>query len=156
MRLVPGRRLAGPAEERDQVNRIRKAISSANRPTASTRAKPMMANGNTRCCTEGVRPTVAIRVAKMLPMPIPTPNSAITAKPAPIILAAARSIDTLPSRGAELRPVNYPATCPGAGEPTPSVHVDRVVEVEAGEDGEDVGLQEGDHELEAEQHHGDR
>src|SRR4051794_37983134 len=115
----------------------------------------MMANGNTRCCTDGLRPTVAIRVEKMLPMPMPTPNSAITARPAPIILAASSSMDALPRRGAELRRVDYPATRPGAGEPTPSVHVDRVVEVDAGQDGEDVRLKEGDRELEADQDHGD-
>src|SRR5690242_21760819 len=65
-------------------------------------------------------------------MPIPAPTSAIQAKPAPIIFAEARSI---------------------AISPEVSVKVDGVVEIETSENGENVGLQHRDQQLEEEDQH---
>src|SRR5271165_5975521 len=73
-----------------------KAITSAYSATASVRAKPRMARPNTLARAAGLRATLLTRAAKMLPMPTPTPASAITARPEPTILAEARSIADIP------------------------------------------------------------
>src|SRR6266481_1312145 len=72
----------------------------------------------------------------MVPTPTPAPPMPIHAMPAPIYLAAIGSILKLPCSS----PV---------GKTGPSVaRVKGIVEVDAGEDGEHVGLQEGDQQLE--------
>src|SRR5256885_2649850 len=73
----------------------------------------------------------------MLPMPTPTPASAMTARPAPSCLAEPRSIISVPF-------VGYPNGC--------LVEVDSVMQVDAGEHGEDVGLQRGHQQFEADEH----
>src|SRR6266568_5054083 len=77
----------------------------------------------------------------MMPMPTPAPMSAIEARPAPIIFADARSIvrklliDDMRKTG-----------------PAPSsmmfVQIQGVVEIDTGEDGKHIVLQEGDEEFE--------
>src|SRR5215467_10264912 len=75
----------------------------------------------------------------MLPMPEPTPPRAMTAMPAPISLpsavAAARSM--IRSSFSLIRAMRL------------VVHVDRIVEVDAGQDGEHVGLKKADADLKA-------
>src|SRR5215471_18618856 len=78
----------------------------------------------------------------MLPMPEPTPPRAITARPAPTSLPRAVAAVT------SMIPV------PLLSMPTSSVmQVDRIVQVDAGQDGEHISLQERDAELEAGQRH---
>jgi len=64
---------------RDQVNRMRNAISRAKSATASVSAKPRMPRPNTWSRAEGLRATLETSEEKMLPMPMPTPARAITA-----------------------------------------------------------------------------
>src|SRR5450755_3109124 len=64
----------------------------------------------------------------MVPTPTPAPPMPIHAMPAPMSFAAAGSIEVSLSSPSDDR-----ASVPG---------VDRIVEIDAGEDGEDVGLQE--------------
>src|SRR5688572_4207760 len=73
----------------------------------------------------------------MLPMPTPTPASAMVARPAPISLAASGSMDQSPSLG--------------SGGWQSVMQMDGVVEIDAGQDDEDIGLQEGDADLQARQ-----
>src|ERR1700681_1143927 len=64
----------------------------------------------------------------MVPTPTPAPPMPIQAMPAPMSFAAAGSMESLLLSSSDVR-----ASVPG---------VDRIVEIDAGEDGEDVGLQE--------------
>src|ERR1700756_3757625 len=69
----------------------------------------------------------------MMPTPTPAPPMPMQAMPAPMYFAATGSMTELLLEGFS----------------GPSVtRVYRIVEIDAGEDGEDVGLQEGDQELE--------
>src|SRR5678816_4026946 len=76
-------------------------------------------------------------------MPTPAPTSAIEARPAPINFAAEGSITSLPYK-TEVK-----------GESVASMmHVQRIVEVDASEDGEHIGLEESDQDLKpGESHH---
>src|ERR1700722_6091487 len=65
----------------------------------------------------------------MVPTPTPAPPMPIQAMPAPMSFAAAGSMESLLSS-----PSGDRASMPG---------VNRIVEIDAGENGEDVGLQEG-------------
>src|SRR4051812_45267149 len=104
--------------------------------------------GNTASRADGLRAIELTSELKILPIPAPTPARARTATPAPIILAEARSIVISPGqRWAERRTV--------AGLPT-SMEVDGVAQVETGEDGENVGLENGDQDLEDRQRHIER
>src|SRR5579885_1135013 len=68
-------------------------------------------------------------------MPTPTPARAMVARPAPISLAEVASMEISPS---------------GLSEAGMSVmQMQSVVQIDAGQDREDIGLQEGDQELEA-------
>src|SRR3979411_633900 len=67
-------------------------MARPNSPVASANAKPRNAKGCTCPCDAGLRATEVIRAENTLPMPIPAPTSAMQARPAPIILAEARSI----------------------------------------------------------------
>src|ERR1700736_4955944 len=107
-----------------KTKRIRKAMARPKRPVASASAKPRNAKGCTCPCAAGLRATELINAENTLPMPIPAPTRAMHARPAPIILAEARSI--------------WFSVSSGGGA---SVEVDSVAEIEAGEDGEHVGLQ---------------
>src|SRR5689334_22409049 len=108
-----------------------KATIRPKRPVASASAKPSSAGIWIWPWLAGLRAIEATSEEKMLPMPMPAPTSAMQARPAPIILAEARSMGRPFSvRGGDL------------------VEVDRVVEVDAGEDREDVGLQHRDENLE--------
>src|SRR3954469_901881 len=67
-------------------------MARPKRPVASANAKPRNAKGCTWLCDAGLRATEVIRAENTLPMPTPAPTSAMQARPAPIILAEARSI----------------------------------------------------------------
>src|SRR5215472_6681829 len=114
------------------------AISRPKRPVASASAKPRKAQVVT--CAEGLRASELMSEPNTLPMPMPAPTSAMQARPAPIILADARSMGSVLS-------VSWR-----------SVKVDGVAQIEARQDGEDVGLQHRNQELEQHQRrvHGDR
>src|ERR1700684_2891592 len=98
-----------------------------------------MARPKTRSRPAGLRATPEISAAKMWPIPTPTPDSAMIAIPAPMAFAEARSMCQFLS----LRPV----CSHGAGRPAGSeiagrsVQMHRVVQIDAGQDGEDIGLQ---------------
>src|SRR3981189_923104 len=77
----------------------------------------------------------------MMPTPAPAPPMPMQAIPAPIYFAAIGSMRRTPFRGLVRR--------------TGSVaRMDSIVEIDAGEDGEDVGLQERDQQLERGQRNG--
>src|SRR5438045_4315921 len=109
-------------------------MARPKRPVASASAKPRNAKGCTWLCEAGLRATELIRAANTLPMPTPAPTSAMQARPAPIILAAARSIWVF----RWLR---------GEAKETTSVQVNRLVQIEAGQDRKDIGLQHRDQKL---------
>src|SRR6476620_2126339 len=109
-----------------------KAMTSANSATASVSAKPRSTLPNTRGAASGLRRAPETKLPKMLPMPTPTPARAMVARPAPMSLAAEASIILSPSL---------------------VMQMDGVVEVEAGQNREDVGLQESDQQLEAGEGH---
>src|ERR1044071_1007798 len=112
-----------------------KAMTSANSATASVSAKPRSTLPNTRGAASGLRSAPDTKLPKMLPMPTPTPARAMVARPAPMSFAAAASMDrVLLSFESWVRSV---------------MHVDRIVQIDAGQDGEDVGLQDDDTEFEA-------
>src|SRR3954468_6406666 len=102
-----------------------KAMTSANSATASVSAKPRSTLPNTRGAASGLRRAPATKLPKMLPMPTPTPARAMVARPAPMSLAAEASMEI----SFRLRSV---------------MEMDGVVQIEAGQDGEHIGLQEGD------------
>src|SRR3981081_4722438 len=102
------------------------AISRPKRPVASASAKPR--NAQVVTCAAGWRASELISEPNTLPMPMPAPTSAMQARPAPIILADARSMGLVLSQG--------------------SVEMDGVTQVKARQDGEDVGLEHRDQELE--------
>src|SRR6476646_9328080 len=109
-----------------------KAMTSANSATASVSAKPSSTLPNTRGAASGLRSAPATKLPKMLPMPTPTPARAIVARPAPMSLAAEASMVLSPSL---------------------VMQMNGVVEIEAGQDREDIGLQESDQQLEAGEDH---
>src|SRR5262245_37141726 len=120
-----------------------KAMTSANSATASVSAKPSSTLPNTRGAASGLRSAPDTKLPKMLPMPTPTPARAMVARPAPMSLAAEASI--LNSFRVDETRLKR--------EATPSVaEMDGVVEIEAGQDREHVGLQEGDQQFETRQH----
>src|SRR3569832_863039 len=80
----------------------------------------------------------------MLPMPTPAPIRAEQARPAPIIFAAASSISKSPFQFASC--VGYFCSRPTACS---VLHVHGIVEIDAGEHGDDERLQESHEELEA-------
>src|SRR6185312_8845048 len=115
-----------------------KAMTSAYSATASVSAKPRSTLPNTRGAASGLRRAPCTKLPKIWPMPTPTPASAMVARPAPMSLAAEASILTVLS--------SIESFC--GWKATPSVtRMEGVVEIEAGQDREDVGLQEGDDEL---------
>src|ERR1700722_11895083 len=69
-----------------------KATTRPKRPVASASAKPSSAGVVIWACEAGLRAIDETSAEKMLPMPTPAPTSAIQARPAPIILAEARSM----------------------------------------------------------------
>src|SRR5881628_4215977 len=109
-----------------------KAMTSANSATASVSAKPRSTLPNTRGAASGLRSAPETKLPKMLPMPTPTPARAMVARPAPMSLAAEASIVLSPSL---------------------VMQMNGVVEIEAGQDREDIGLQESDQQLEAGEDH---
>src|SRR6516165_10879714 len=109
-----------------KTKRIRKAIARPKRPVASASAKPRNAKGCTCPCEAGLRATALISAENTLPMPTPAPTRAMQASPAPIILAAERSI--LVFRWLRVR----------RGD---SVQVDRLAKVETGQDRKHISLQ---------------
>lgn len=71
-----------------EPNRIKNATNNANNATDSTRANPSNAYPNNCFAINGLRPALWIREPKTIPIPAPTPASAINALPAPINFAA--------------------------------------------------------------------
>src|SRR5215469_14410379 len=104
------------------------AISRPKRPVASASAKPRKAQVVT--CAEGLRASELMSEPNTLPMPMPAPTSAMQARPAPIIFAAATSM--VFSSGCKVCRV-------AAAQPL--VKMKRVGKVKAGQDGEDIRLQ---------------
>src|SRR5439155_12050580 len=111
-------------------------MASPKRPVASASANPRNANGCTCACDAGLRATALISAEKTLPMPTPAPTSAMQARPAPIILAEARSMCVfLFSKTRAIR----------------SMQVERVAQIETREDGKNIGLERGHQQLQADQ-----
>src|SRR6202011_4347087 len=77
----------------------------------------------------------------MMPTPAPAPPMPMQAIPAPMYSAAIGSMKRTPLRGL-------------VGRARSVARMDSIVEVDAGEDGEDVGLQERDQQFERGQRHG--
>src|ERR1700760_3317497 len=134
---------------RCQTKRMMKAMTSAYSATASVSAKPRIARPNTRSRDAGLRATLVTSEPKIVPMPMPTPARAIMAIPAPIILAEATSIVLIPfvssPYGRNRRPVVHRV------KGNPSVQMNRVVQVDAGQHREDVSLQGRHQQLEPDQ-----
>src|SRR6202040_2786052 len=101
-------------------------IARPNSPVASANAKPRNAKGCTCACDAGLRATALIKAENTLPMPIPAPTSAMQARPAPIILAEARSIVRFLFR---------------SGEESGLMQMEGVAQIQAGQDREHIGLQ---------------
>src|SRR5512134_3057127 len=111
-----------------------RATTRAYSATASTRAKPTHIGSCTTGCAAGLRASEAIVVAKMLPIPAPTPPRPTTAMPAPIIFAASTSIVSFPIHGLRhLRCQGGPRRSPVLPS-LPLVHVQGVVEVDTRQD----------------------
>src|SRR5476651_565984 len=120
-----------------------KAMTSANSATASVSAKPSSTLPNTRGAASGLRSAPETKLPKMLPMPTPTPARAMVARPAPMSLAAEASME-----------ISFRVSSRVEEKAPPSVtQVDGVVEIQAGQDREDIGLQESNQELEAGEGH---
>src|SRR6266571_8963371 len=118
------------------TKRIRKAMARPKSPVASARAKPRNAKGCTCPCEAGLRATEVMSAENTLPMPTPAPTRAMQARPAPIILAEARSMCVfLFSKTRAIR----------------SVQVESVAQIEAGEDGEHIGLERRHQQLQADE-----
>src|SRR6185312_4878248 len=117
---------------------MRKAMAKPNSPVASASAKPRKAKGVT--CAAGLRASALISEANTLPMPTPAPTSAMQARPAPIILAEARSI------------VRFLFAERGGG----LMQVKGVAQIKAGQDRKHIGLQHRHQQLEADQRDVDR
>src|SRR5476651_1770330 len=116
-----------------------KAMTSANSATASVSAKPSSTLPNTRGAASGLRSAPETKLPKMLPMPTPTPARAMVARPAPMSLAAEASME-----------ISFRVSSRVEEKAPPSVtQVDGVVEIQAGQDREDIGLQESDQQFEA-------
>jgi hypothetical protein len=80
------------AKEAPYLKRIIIATTNAKRAMDSVNANPIIPIGKTSSLADGLRAIAVIRFEKILPNPIPTPNSANIANPAPIIFAADISI----------------------------------------------------------------
>src|SRR5947209_20106097 len=112
-------------------------MASPNSPVASASANPRNANGCTCPCAAGLRATALISAEKTLPIPTPAPTRAMQARPAPIIFAEARSICVFL--------VYDRVSVKGEGGRRPaSVQMQGVAQIEAGQDGEHIGLQHRD------------
>src|SRR5581483_266838 len=125
------------------------AMTSANSAMASTSAKPSIVIVNTSPRAEGLRPTAEMNDENTLPMPMPAPMRPITARPAPTAFMAARKVA---ASIVEVLSSEWKVEARAAA----SVQVHRVVDVEAGQDGEHVGLQEGDEDFKAGQRRDER
>src|SRR4029077_15581254 len=111
-----------------------KAMTSANSATASVSAKPSSTLPNTFGAAAGLRNAPATKLPKMLPMPTPTPARAMVARPAPMSFAAAGSMGLVLLSFDGLFSVT---------------HVDCIIQIDTGQDGENIGLQDGDADFEA-------
>src|SRR5688572_18873666 len=120
------------------------ATSSAKRAIASMKAKYMKPEPFTASAIEGLRPMTVMMLPKRWPRPRPTPRSGITARPAPMYFAAWGSMFSFLFFG-----------CCSLVWLILLVQFDRVLQVHAGQDGENIGLDEGDHQLEADEGHVD-
>src|SRR5262245_31092647 len=108
---------------------------------ASVSAKPRSTLPNTFGAAAGLRNAPATKLPKMLPMPTPTPARAMVARPAPMSFAAAGSMGLVLLSFDSLLWLSS------------VTHVDRIVQIDAGQDGEHVGLQDGDEDFQAGQRH---
>src|SRR6266853_2029912 len=91
----------------------------------------MKAMTSANSATGSVSAKPSSTLPKMLPMPTPTPTRAMVARPAPMSLAAEASMEIVLSSVMEM---------------------DGVVEIEAGQDREHIGLQERDQQFQAGEH----
>src|SRR5262245_55563279 len=105
------------------------ATTRPNRPVASASAKPSRRLANCAGAADGLRKAPCRSLPKIAPMPTPAPTSAIEASPAPINFAADGSMSSLLRTMLRWNLV---------------MHVKRVVEIDAGQDGEHIGLEERD------------
>src|SRR5262245_61208690 len=110
------------------------AMTRANSAIASVSAKPSSTLPNTLGAAAGLRSAPETKLPKMLPIPTPTPASAMVANPAPINFAASASIVVVLSFRPRLMSV---------------MHMHRIVEIDAGENREHIGLQHRDADLQA-------
>src|SRR4051812_43443832 len=125
------------------TNSSSSAISSEKMPSASVTAKPKIRLPNWPCAAEGLRSAAERYWPKIRPTPTPAPPMPMHAIPAPMNFAAKGSIAITPVRDRWARSV---------------ARVNRIVEIDAGEDREHVSLQERDQELERGErdHHAER
>src|SRR5262245_17188440 len=101
---------------------------------ASVSAKPRSTLPNTFGAAAGLRSAPETKLPKMFPMPTPTPARAMVARPAPISFAASASMIGILSYRPRLMSV---------------MHMHCIVEIDAGEDGEHIGLQQRDTDFQA-------
>merc|ERR1719318_1621949 len=80
------------------ANSRRKAIIKQNRPMASDRANPRMAQENSSCLRPGFLAYPMMRAPKTDPIPAPDPATPTVAAPAPMNLAA----ESMSALGAEV------------------------------------------------------
>lgn len=77
------------------LNKIKNAITNANNATASVKAKPKIPTKKSLSFASGFLDIDVNQLENIFPRPIPTPKSAKTEIPAPIIRAASKSINKL-------------------------------------------------------------
>src|SRR3954463_8138284 len=107
------------------TNSSSSAISSEKMPSASVTANPKMRLPNWPCAAEGLRSAAERYWPKITPTPTPAPPMPMHAMPAPMNFAAKGSIAIAPVPDRWANSV---------------ARVNRIVEIDAGEDGEDESL----------------
>src|SRR3954451_17668060 len=132
-----------PARSLQSANSRSRAISSEKMPSASVTANPKIRLPNWPCAADGLRSAAERYWPKITPTPTPAPPMPMHAMPAPMNFAAKGSIAIAPVPDRWANSV---------------ARVNRIVEIDAGEDGEDVSLKERDQQFEGGQrdHHAER
>src|SRR4051794_19819424 len=104
-------------------------------PSASVMAKPKIKLANCPAAADGFRIAAAKQLPKMMPTPTPAPPMPMQAIPAPMYFAAVGSMRKLLFEGC-------------LKERYSMSRMNRIVEVDASQNGEDVGLQQSHQQLE--------